>query len=60
MSVREFLYMDGYGFYIWTSYALALIVLAANLIAPMITRKRLFRELTGAIRRDRMKDAPKA
>ena len=51
--------MDGYGFYIWTSYALALIVLVANLIAPMITRKRLFRELTGAIRREKMKDAPK-
>ena len=59
MSVREFLQMDGYGFYIWTSYALAFIVLVANLIAPMITRKRLFRELTGAIRRDKMKDVPK-
>ena len=52
--------MDGYGFYIWTSYALALIVLVANLIAPMLARKRLFREITGAIRRDSIKDVPQA
>lgn len=58
MSVREFLYMDGYGFYIWTSYALALIVLSVNVIAPMLRRKRLFREIAGAIRRGKMKDVP--
>jgi len=60
MSIQEFIRMDGYGFYIWTSYALALIVLVANLVAPMLARKRLFREIKGAIHRDNMKNVPQA
>ncbi len=60
MSVQEFIRMDGYGFYIWTSYALALIVLVANLVAPMLARKRIFREIKGAIRREKLKNVPQA
>ena len=36
-SLRTFLHMGGYAFYIWVSYGLALVVLIVNIILP---RKR--------------------
>jgi heme exporter protein D len=32
--MNEFLDMGGYAFYVWTSYALALLVLALNWVLP--------------------------
>ena len=40
MSVQEFFAMGGYAFYVWTSYGLALIVLLANIIIPVVQRKQ--------------------
>lgn len=37
--------MGGYAFYVWTSYSLTLIVLLANIILPIVQRKKLLREL---------------
>jgi heme exporter protein D len=42
MSVQEFFAMGGYGFYVWTSYGLTLIVLLANIIIPVVQRKQFF------------------
>lgn len=36
-SLRTFLHMGGYAFYVWTSYGLALVVLIVNVVMP---RKR--------------------
>jgi heme exporter protein D len=44
MSLQEFLAMGGYGFYVWTSYGICLIVLVANIIIPIIQRKQFLRQ----------------
>jgi len=43
--MKEFFHMGGYGFYVWTSYGLALLVLLANLLSPILLKKKLLREL---------------
>jgi heme exporter protein D len=44
-TLGEFLAMGGYGTYVWTSYALSLAVLVANLWLPWRRERRLRREL---------------
>jgi len=44
-SFSEFIAMGGYGFYVWSSFALAFVVLFALLIEPIITRRSLFKQL---------------
>ncbi len=44
-SFAEFLVMGGYGFYVWTSYGIAFVVLLLNVVIPMIQRKQFFRTL---------------
>ena len=44
MSLAEFFAMGGYGFYVWTSYGLTLIVLVANIIIPVMERRQFFRQ----------------
>lgn len=51
--MRQFLYMGGYAFYVWTSYALAFIVLMANLLNPILRERRLMRDLARKSRRAR-------
>ena len=43
--MKDFFHMGGYGFYVWTSYGLALLVLLANLLSPILLKKKLLREL---------------
>lgn len=45
MTMQEFFAMGGYAFYVWTSYGLALIVLLANILIPVMQRKQLLRSL---------------
>lgn len=51
--MRQFFYMGGYAFYVWTSYALAFIVLMANLLNPILRERRLMRDLARKSRRAR-------
>ena len=44
MSFSVFLAMGGYGFYVWTSYGLTLVVLLLNIIIPVVQRKQFFRQ----------------
>ncbi len=44
-SFDEFLAMGGYGFYVWTSYAITFVVLVINFVLPLIKKKQLIREL---------------
>lgn len=50
-SLSEFLHMGGYAFYVWTSYALAAVVLAANVISPLLNHRRLRRSIARRSRR---------
>lgn len=45
MNWSEFFAMGNYGFYVWTSYGLALIVFVANVVAPLRRRKVVQRQL---------------
>ena len=53
--MNEFFAMGGYAEYVWPSYALALIVLVANILAPMQQRKKTVTDIARKIRRARNK-----
>lgn len=54
-SFADFLAMGGHGLYVWSSYAIGLAVVLANVISPMMTRKRLITEQLRRIRREEKK-----
>ncbi|APP81119.1 heme exporter protein CcmD [Xanthomonas hortorum pv. vitians] len=59
--MNTFLAMGGYGHYVWTAYALFVLVLLADLAAPWLRRRRLPRELRGQLQRQtprRARDQP--
>ena len=43
--------MGKYGAYIWSAYAVFLIVFAIDAIAPRVTRKRILAEIRGKLKR---------
>lgn len=51
-SFSDFLAMGGHAVYVWSCFALGLVVLLANIISPMIERKRLIAEQLRRIRRE--------
>jgi heme exporter protein D len=53
MSLNEFIHMGGYGFYVWTSYGIALVVLLANIIIPARQRRKLLADIARTVRRAR-------
>jgi heme exporter protein D len=48
--VVDFFRMGGYAFYVWWSYAIVLLVLALNLVAPTLRHRRVHRTLAREIR----------
>lgn len=46
MNLEQFFAMGGYAFYVWTSYGITTAVLLWNLLAPIVQRKQLLRQLT--------------
>ncbi|MEE9343709.1 MAG: heme exporter protein CcmD [Gammaproteobacteria bacterium] len=46
MTFSEFIHMGGYGFYVWTSYALTLIVLLANILSPIFLKRKVLKDIT--------------
>ncbi|MCD8512699.1 MAG: heme exporter protein CcmD [Nitrincola sp.] len=51
-SFSDFLAMGGHAFYVWSSFALGLIVLVGNVVLPMLERKKLMAEQLRRIRRE--------
>ena len=51
--MNEFFHMGGYAFYVWTSYGIATVVLVANLIAPIVQRRKLLADFERRARRAR-------
>ena len=50
--MSEFLGMGGYAAYVWSAYAVFLIVLLFDAIGPLRQRRRTLRELGARLRRD--------
>ncbi|MFK8041705.1 heme exporter protein CcmD [Congregibacter sp.] len=50
-SVSAALAMDGHGPYVWAAYGLSLAVIAMLIMAPVLRKRRLLRELRGEYRR---------
>ena len=51
--MADFWHMGGYAFFVWTSYGIAAVVLVLNALLPLVRRRRLQREIAGAVRRER-------
>ncbi|CAA9890631.1 Heme exporter protein D [Candidatus Methylobacter favarea] len=43
MTAQAFFAMGGYAFYVWTAYGIALLVLVANIVIPIVQRKQFLR-----------------
>ena len=56
MSLNEFLHMGGYGFYVWTSYGIALVILLANMIAPLRQRRKILNDIARTAKRRARRD----
>ena len=54
MNWSEFFNMGGYAFFVWSSYALTLIVVMANIISPMMQRKKVISQIKRAIKREQL------
>jgi len=59
MNWSEFFNMGGYAFYVWTSYALTFIVLLANIVSPIMQRKKAIKRIKRAIKRENIELANK-
>ena len=55
--MADFFAMGGYGAYIWPAYAVFLIVLAIDAIAPRLRRKHVLAEIRGKLRRRQAREA---
>jgi heme exporter protein D len=49
--MSDVLAMGGYGAYVWTSYAVFLVVLAFDAMAPRLRRRRVLAELRSRLKR---------
>jgi heme exporter protein D len=49
--------MGGYGAYLWPSYAVFVIVLAIDALAPRVRRKRVLAEIRGKLKRRATREA---
>lgn len=51
-SFSEFIAMGGHGFYVWLSYAIALIVIVINIVNPVRQKKKIVSDLVRRLRRE--------
>jgi heme exporter protein D len=52
-AVREFLHMGGSGFYVWSAYGVAFVVLVANVLVPLKRARELRAHLARQARMER-------
>ncbi len=57
MNWSEFFDMGGYAFFVWTSYGLTLLVIVANIVSPMMQRKKVISRIKRAIKREKIEMA---
>jgi heme exporter protein D len=54
MNWSEFFHMGGYAFFVWTSYGLTFAVIVANIIFPIMQRKKVIARIKRTIRREQI------
>ena len=54
-TFSDFMTMDGHGVYVWSAYGVALLVVVYNLLAPVISRKKLMVQLERQVALDARK-----
>ncbi len=54
MNWSEFFHMGGYAFFVWTSYGLTLIVIVANIVSPIMQRKKVISRIKRTIKREKI------
>ena len=52
-ALAQWLDMGGYARYVWSSYLVALVVLVANFVAPVMRQRELRRRLARRLRLER-------
>ncbi|MDK2777918.1 MAG: heme exporter protein CcmD [Pseudomonadota bacterium] len=52
-SFAEFMAMGKHGFYVWLSYGLTAVVVAWNVVQPVLRRRRLLKEHAQRLRREK-------
>jgi heme exporter protein D len=57
MNWAEFFHMGGYAFFVWTSYGLTLIVIVANIVSPIMQRKKVILRIKRTIKREAIERA---
>ncbi len=51
-SFAEFLAMGNHGVYVWSSYGISLAILLLNVVLPLMTRQRYFKNEARRLRRE--------
>ena len=54
-SLGDFLAMGHRGLYVWSAYGICLAVLALNVVAPILARKRYLQQEARRLRRENSK-----
>ena len=52
-SFQDLLTMDGHGVYVWSAVIISLVILAWLIVAPMLSRRALLKEVARDILRER-------
>ncbi|ARU57257.1 inner membrane protein [Oleiphilus messinensis] len=53
-SLSEFLEMGGHGPYVWTAYAVTIVIMIANIVSPILKRKAIIKKQAQKLRRERL------
>lgn len=56
-SVQDLLTMDGHGIYVWSAVIISLLVLGWLVVAPMLSRRALLKEVARDILRERARQS---
>jgi len=51
-SFTELMNMGGHGLYVWLSYGIAGVIIAQNFISPVLTRKKVIKDIERQMRRE--------
>lgn len=51
-SLSEFINMGGQGLYVWSSYGISLLVLAVNVLVPLLRKRSISKEIQQTMKRE--------
>jgi heme exporter protein D len=59
-SFQDLLTMDGHGIYVWSAVIISLVILVWLLVAPILSRRALLKEVARDILRERARQSTSA